>query len=233
MHQGEHGETGYCYVTLTSKHIHLNPLQFKTWAATMVSACLLLFPNLSSFSYVQAATKHEPPNVTTFDGARDGRCTGVRARGCIGPFASAAQPAELPTLSSDTMGMLLAALLPVLRGLSRKWSCLESPTKLALSTPKCLKSTLATAIAVSDLPMPEKGMELCACLHDFAKLEGINLTIHEIPLHLEDYSPDIIPFVDDAELCRITGATSGIVIKFKRFCKDWFNQYEQKLCAND
>ena len=99
MHQGEHGKTGYCYVTPTSKHIHLNPLQFKTWASPMVSACLLLFPNLSSFSYVQAAgdaTKHEPPNVTTFDGACDGRCAGLRAHGCTGPFASTAQPARAP-----------------------------------------------------------------------------------------------------------------------------------------
>ncbi|KAF8878266.1 hypothetical protein CPB84DRAFT_1688378 [Gymnopilus junonius] len=217
MHQGEHGETGYCYITPTSEHICLNPLRFKAWAAAMAAG---------------DATKHELPNVTAFDGARDGHCTGPRARGRTGPFTSATQPAELPTLSSDVMGMLMAALL---RGLSckRSHSESESPTKLALSTPKRLKSTSATTVAVSDLPMPEKGLELRACLHDFAELEGIDLTIHEVPLHLEDYSPDIIPFVDDAELHRITGATSGIVIKFKRFCKDWFNRYKQKLHANN
>ena len=180
----------------------------------------------SSLTLVKAAgdaTKHEPPNVNAFDGAHDGRLNGPKARGRTGPFLSSGHPAAFPDPNCDAMALLMSALLG---GLSRKHgrSTSESPTRVP-STPKRLKLMLPT----TNSPIPEAGHELCDCLRDFAKLEGINLTSHEITLHEEDYSPDIIPFVDDAEICQIIGATRGIVIKFKMFCKEWYNRYQNKI----
>ena len=71
-----------------------------------------------------------------------------------------------------------------------------------------------------NLPLPEVGLELCACLHDFAELEGVELTSHEAVLQMEDYMPEIIPFVNDSDLCQLTGITGSVTIKLKRFCKE-------------
>jgi hypothetical protein len=122
------------------------------------------------------------------------------------------------------MALLMSAFLG---GLSRKHSrsTSESPTRPAPSTPKRFKLVPPT----TNSPIPEAGLELRACLRDFANSEGIDLTAHEIALRDEDYSPDIIPFVDDTELRRILGATRGIVIKFKIFCKEWYNCYQKKV----
>ena len=43
--------------------------------------------------------------------------------------------------------------------------------------------------------------------------------------------PDMIPFVNDADLCQLTGITGGVTIKLKRFCKEWYNHYEKKRNA--
>ena len=166
-------------------------------------------------------TKHEPPNSSVFDGARDGRIMGPRARGRTGPRQSV-DP------SSDAMTMFMTALLPIMGGLSRKRGrdCSDSPDV----TPKRAK-TNSTSIPTTSSPLPERGLELRACLRDFAELEGIDFTAYEIPLRMEDYSPDIIPLVDDSELRRITGTTAGGVIKLKKFCKEWSERYEAKCRA--
>lgn len=43
MHQGEHGEAGYCYVNTMGEHIRLNPLRLKTWAAALVCCFSITF----------------------------------------------------------------------------------------------------------------------------------------------------------------------------------------------
>jgi len=40
--------------------------------------------------------------------------------------------------------------------------------------------------------------------------------------------PDIIPFVNNVDLCQLTGITGGAAIKLKRFCKEWYNRYKKK-----
>ena len=67
-------------------------------------------------------------------------------------------------------------------------------------------------------PLPEEGFLLRACLHDMAELEGIDLTSHEVQLRMEDYTPNIILFVDDASLSRLIGTTNGVAIKLEVFC---------------
>lgn len=117
--------------------------------------------------------------------------------------------------------MLVTALVPLIGGLAQKCPSSESTPPI---TPKRAKTTSA----IPDSPIPEKGTELHHCLHDFARLEGIDLLSCETVLDLEDYLPDIIPFVSDVEMHRILGSTHGVVIKFKKFCKEWQNRLEKK-----
>jgi hypothetical protein len=121
----------------------------------------------------------------------------------------------------------MSAIVPLLGGLSRKRSLSESPAPLAFSTPKRSRVCPPTV----ESPLPEDGFLLRACLRDMAELEGIDLTSYEVQLRMEDYTPDIIPLVDDASLSRLIGITNGVAIKLKVFCKDWFNRYEAKRRA--
>ena len=114
----------------------------------------------TSLTLVKAgdATKHEAPNINTFDGARDGRLNGPKACGWTGPFLSSGHPAALPDPNRDAMALLMSALLG---GLSCKCghSTSESPTHVP-STPKQLKLMLPT----TNSPIPEAGYELHDCL---------------------------------------------------------------------
>lgn len=126
--------------------------------------------------------------------------------------------------------MLVSALVPLIGGLSKKHPHTESESESTPpTTPKRTKITTVTAIPNS--PIPTKGSELHHCLHNFARLEGVDLLSCESALHLEDYLPDIIPFVSDVELRRILGSTFGVIIKFKKFCKEWQNRLEKKVQA--
>ncbi|KAF8808409.1 hypothetical protein BYT27DRAFT_7241680 [Phlegmacium glaucopus] len=65
-----------------------------------------------------------------------------------------------------------------------------------------LVSLIEPPSTVTNSPIPKKGSELHHCLLDFARLEGV----------------DLLP-------C----STHGMVIKFKKFCKEWQNRLEQKF----
>ena len=91
----------------------------------------------------------------------------------------------------------------------------------------------SVASIVNGSPIPEKGLELHHCLLDFARLKGIDLLSYESGLGVEDYSPDIIPFVSDIELRRITSCTPGVIIKFKKFCKEWQTRLDNKIRAQN
>ena len=175
------------------------------------------------------ATKHEPPNGNAFDGARDGCIVAIKPRGRVGPFPQTTADAPVfPNFTQQTLALLMSSLTAIVGGLGpckRGRSESQSPTRPlpGPSTPKRKKAV------TTDSPLPEKGLELRACLRDFAKLEGIDFTSYEIPLRMEDYSPDIIPFVEDTEIRRLLDTTSGIAIKLKIFCKNWYNRHQQKL----
>jgi len=226
MHQGEHGELGYCYVAPSGGHTRLNTLRMKAWAAAIVSFGIYLFLNILSDVDFQAAgdaTKHEPPNVNSFDGARDGRLCGPKACGRTGPHSVQVASASGANDTNNAMATLFTALLPLFGNLSRKRTREHSSSPE--STPKRARKT----VIPTPSPLPELGLELHACLQKFAELEGgIDLTAFETQLRKEDYTPDIIPFVDDGELRKITGATAGAIIRLKKFCKEWYSRYEAK-----
>lgn len=150
------------------------------------------------------ATKHEPPNIPEFDGARDGRISNVKARGRSGPYSSQALAS-----SGDANSLLMAALLPLLGGLSRKRSRSPSPKR---ATPQA--SPPAS-------PMPASGAELRSCLSDFAATKGVDMTASEDALMALDLTPDIIPSVPVDRLTKVTGAVEGRVLKLQAFCTEW------------
>lgn len=138
-------------------------------------------------------------------------------RGRPGPPAPAVSDS-----GRDALVMLVTALVPLIGGLSQKRPYSDSTPQV---TPKWAK----TNSAVAKSPIPEKGSELHHCLLDFARLEDVDLLSSESAFRVEDYLPDIIPFVSDVELRRVLGSTHGVVIKFKRFCKEWQNRLEKKV----
>ncbi|KAG1842365.1 hypothetical protein DFJ58DRAFT_732046 [Suillus subalutaceus] len=86
-HQGEHGQDGHCYVSLTGRTSWIEPQEAQNAAGD--------------------ATKHEPPNTADFDGARDGQLTDVKPCGCTGPRSSSSS-------TSDHTALLMAVMLPLL-----------------------------------------------------------------------------------------------------------------------
>lgn len=150
---------------------------------------------------------------------------GPRPRGRTGPHAEARAPPAPASGETTALAMLMTALLPVISGFSnhnsrkRAYSGSSPP-----STPKRIR----IAVPSTDSPLPEPELELRACLRDFAELEGIDWTPFEMELRMEDYTPDVIPFVSDIELRRVTGASNGAVLKAKRFCKEWYNRLEKR-----
>ncbi|KAF8804697.1 hypothetical protein BYT27DRAFT_7107079 [Phlegmacium glaucopus] len=139
-HQGEHGGPGHCYVTPNGDHIRLNPLRMKMWAAAMATGDV---------------TKHEPPSTDAFDGVHDARVSSLRARGRAGPFAgpdlSLATP---PSVNNDAMTLVMASLIPILGGLSRKrsHSDSDSPRRHASSSRQKLQSPKRLCYGFRDSP---------------------------------------------------------------------------------
>ncbi|GBE83748.1 predicted protein [Sparassis crispa] len=116
QHSGEHGESGYCYVTPNAEHIGMNTRKLKSWASAIAAA---------------DATKHEPPHTLDFDGTRNGCHSAVRSRGRTGSHAD-----STPTPSSsftDPSALLMAAILPLITGLSCKHDHSPSPMPVALN----------------------------------------------------------------------------------------------------
>ena len=169
------------------------------------------------------ATKHEPPSHPAFDGALNGARPGPKLRGRPPTIAPVA-----PNSGQDALVMLVTALVPLIGGIAQKRSRADSTPPV---TPKRAKTSVASIVHES--PIPEKGSELHCCLLDFARLEGIDLLSYESDLGVEDYSPDIIPFVSDIELRRITSCTPGVIIKFKKFCKEWQTRLDNKIRAQN
>jgi hypothetical protein len=130
MHLNEHGGAGSCYVTNTSEHVLLNARWLKAWAATIVcfSMTSLLALNLF-FQAAHVATKLVPPNISEFDGSRDGRLPGPRPRGRAGPGLSATAPNQ----QLGDMMQFISGLLPLLGKVSRKRAHSESSSPIRCS----------------------------------------------------------------------------------------------------
>lgn len=77
-------------------------------------------------------------------------------------------------------------------------------------------------------PAPDTGLELHACIGDFLRLKGIDLSTAESSLLELDMTPDIMTEVPTARLCEVTGMVEGRVRKFQVFCKEWCVRLEDK-----
>ncbi|EDR02066.1 uncharacterized protein LACBIDRAFT_332670 [Laccaria bicolor S238N-H82] len=231
-HQGEHGEPGHCFITASGGHLRLNPLHLKMWAAAMASGDI---------------TKHDPPCTEAFDGPRNGQISSIRARGRSGAGTMSTLPAPA---NNDMMTLVMASLIPVLGGLSRKRSHSESPSRYSSPLSKGARfefhqfatspiSKPQSALAqppASPISIPAPGFELRACLWEFAELEAVDMTPFEIALRAEDFTPDIIALADESAtivIRNITGATCGRLMRLKLFCRKWQTTYKQKLLSGN
>lgn len=180
---------------------------------------------VSNLAFYQAAgevTKHEPPNTTSFDSARDGRSSVIKSRGQSGPRAPSV-PVAGPSVADDVL-CFMAAVGPALAEVSRKRSVSNVTVQTPPGRPLSKRSKIIS-------PLPENGHELQMCLRRFLEVHNIDLSMHESALAEIDYTPDIIPDVPDADLAAIIKVTNGIVLKFKRFCKEWHTCYEAKMAT--
>ena len=165
--------------------------------------------------------------------------------------------------NNDMMTLVMASLIPVLGGLSRKRSRSESPSRYSsplskgahfeFQTPICNQPNFQTPKRphrefqtprrpafqqppASPVSIPAPGFELRACLRDFAELEAVDMTPFEIALCAEDFTPDIIALADESAtiaIRNITGATYGRLMRLKLFCRKWQTTYEQKLLSGN
>lgn len=77
-------------------------------------------------------------------------------------------------------------------------------------------------------PLPDKGAELHMCLVDMQHMEGIDLLQYEDALATEDFTPDILSMVAVKDLCELTGAVKGRMLKLQRFADKWTAALEKK-----
>ncbi|KAJ7106874.1 hypothetical protein C8R43DRAFT_1140426 [Mycena crocata] len=205
-HHGENGDIGYCYVDATGRHIGLNMRKFKTWAAAMAAG---------------DATKHEPPNIEEFDGARDGRLSNTRPRGRAGPRSSEAS-------SSSSNELLMAALIANLtpRTVAPPPASFELPTTPPRTASSVLPTTPRKAQPLS--PIPTTSSELHSCLNDFLKAKSIDILACESALANLELTPAIIADVPVSRLCEITGVVEGRLWSFQNYCREWCARLAEK-----
>lgn len=91
------------------------------------------------------------------------------------------------------------------------------PPAVALPAAPAVAPPLSHASVVSRLP--DIGQELHVCLEDFCALRAIDLTAKEDALAGLDFTPDVIPSVSLARLCKILGVGEGRALKLQVFCK--------------
>ncbi|KAH6867363.1 hypothetical protein BKA70DRAFT_1133439 [Coprinopsis sp. MPI-PUGE-AT-0042] len=216
-HLGEHGEQGCCYITPSGDHIRLNLFRLRIWAAAWASG---------------DATKHEPPNVEGFDGARNGE-SGARPRGRNGPRAPPPPAAPAASNSNEMIALLVGALLPNLGNgtLGRKHARDESASPRKYRTPPRVRALTAefTSPSTSGLPpsspffpsssSPEADLE--AFLESLLAREGIDFTAFQSTLAELDLTPDILPHADTSLLVDLLGSTIGKILKLKLYAESW------------
>lgn len=77
-------------------------------------------------------------------------------------------------------------------------------------------------------PEPDRELELHACIGDFQKAKGIDLSALEAALMALEITPDIIADVPVPRLCEVTGVVEGRIRKFQVFCKTWSARLDKK-----
>jgi hypothetical protein len=166
------------------------------------------------------ATKHEPPNTPDFDGVRDGQLSDVKPHGHTGCAASTSSS------TTNTTALLKATILPPLTNHLAP----NTYTLSAITHSHAVPSTPphAKAVIMPLSPTPDVGLELHACIGDFLRSKGIDLSGSLTALMDLELTPDIVSDVPVARLCEVMGAVEGKVHKFQVFCKVWNVHLEDK-----
>lgn len=169
----------------------------------------LVLTNECELKVAGDATKHEPPNTPSFDGARDGQLTDSKPRGRSGQRHARG---STPSPSNDSSALILATMLPLL----------TSYLANAQPMPTAPKTPVRAKPAINPLsPAPDVGTELHACMGDFLRSKGINILASEPVLMELELTPDIVADVPVARLVEVMGTVEGRVRKFQLFCREW------------
>ena len=151
--------------------------------------------------------------------------SGPKAHGQAGPNSIAGPVASVST-PEHTLASILAGFLPALIGVSQKHS--HSPDPYTLVCKHSQPAPLSSPITSPTLKFDEI---LHACMIDLATQHGGDFLRIESALQEHDYTPDLIPFVDDAILANITQLTAGKVMRLKNLCREWYRRYKKKMGA--
>jgi hypothetical protein len=117
-------------------------------------------------------------------------------------------------------------MVPLLTNLSQKCPRSHSPSPYALHAPITPVRRARDTLPLS--PLPGAGLELRACLSDFAESTGIDIMDCEDTLMVLELTPDIIPDVPAIRLCEVTCVVEGRVRKFQAYCKIWNTGFDAK-----
>jgi len=121
--------------------------------------------------------------------------------------------------------MLLAAMIPLITDqLGRATPRATEATLNPPSTPLFHRREASPPL----LPIPATGTEIQACLGDFLKAKGIDLSRAGDILADLDLTPDIISEVPVTRLCSVMDAVEGRVLKFQMFAREWNNRLQVK-----
>ncbi|KAF9530063.1 hypothetical protein CPB83DRAFT_892993 [Crepidotus variabilis] len=148
----------------------------------------------------------------------------IRASALAAGNVTKHEPPNVPAfdaLASDTT--LTAALVAAILGQKQG----HSPD-LEFTTPRKRCSELPASSPITS-PAPKFDNILRACLLDMATHHNLDFVRFESILQKEDYTPNIILFVEDETLMSLLELSPGTVTKFKRSCKEWFQRYEKKV----
>lgn len=122
----------------------------------------------------------------------------------------------------------MAAILPLLTSHLAP-PAVVAPVSSAFNVPTPPTTPSRKGAIVAPLsPTPDTGLELHACLGDFLRSKGIDLTGTEAALMELELTPDIVSEVPVGRLCEVMGAIEGRVRKFQVFCREWSARLEDK-----
>ncbi|EDR00505.1 uncharacterized protein LACBIDRAFT_334128 [Laccaria bicolor S238N-H82] len=169
-HQGEHGEPGHCFITVSGGHLWLNPLRLKMWAAAMV--------HLSLITYIQSLNIFCASTVPTVSApGNNDMMTLVMASliPVLGGLSHKRSRSESPGRYSPP--------LPKRSRFEFQTPICNQPNVL---TPKCPCREFQTPRPLefhqppaSPVSVPAPGFELRVCLREFAELEAVDMTPFE------------------------------------------------------
>jgi hypothetical protein len=165
-----------------------------------------------------------PPNIPQFAEAHaDSVALRVLPRGRTGPKSSQSRTNEGG--SQSLLGIFVDnVVVPYIESLKQPQSPQRRRRRRRSSTPNLpsIPSSPTTPRRIS----LEEDDALDKCIEDFRERHGIDMAPFLEALKKDEYTPGIIPSVHFSDLCKVTNAPQGRIVKFQAFCVKWTSSRE-------